>query len=84
MTAMGMMSVLVLLLGVLLALAKVGRDLLIVRQLRVALEECTPDQRMQVCLQLTYALHGASSNVPGPASPPPDSGPGPAEAGVDP
>lgn len=60
------MSLLVLLLGFVLALAKVLRDVLIVRQLRAALVNCTPDERVRVCLQLAQALQGSSWHVPGP------------------
>jgi len=60
-----MMSLLVLLLGFLLALAKVVRDILIVRQLRAALVDCTSDERVRVCLQLAQALQQSSWHVPG-------------------
>ncbi len=58
MTALEMAGVLVLLLGVLLALAKVCRDLLIMRQLRAVLSDCSPEERVRICLHLACALHG--------------------------
>ncbi|MEU6125048.1 hypothetical protein [Streptomyces sp. NPDC047123] len=66
----------VLLLGVLLtllqAVIKVYRDVQILRLLRESLADCTPTERMRLCLALTQALQGATAWSPPDASHPPE------------
>ncbi|MEU2439821.1 hypothetical protein ABZ595_27110 [Streptomyces rubradiris] len=60
-----LLSLLVLIVGLLLALAKVCRDVLILRQLRAVLATCTPEDRVRLSLQLTQALQGPPWHVSG-------------------
>lgn len=61
----GSLSLLLLVLGSVLAVAKAGRDILIVRRLTAMLADCSPEERVRVCLQLAQSLHWSSWQVPG-------------------
>ncbi|MFI1682193.1 MULTISPECIES: hypothetical protein [unclassified Streptomyces] len=68
MKAMEIVVVSMLALGILSALLhaalKAYRDVQILRLLRGTIAECTPDERMRLCLELAQALRGAACPPP--------------------
>ncbi|GGU70294.1 hypothetical protein GCM10010275_00230 [Streptomyces litmocidini] len=63
-----MFALVVLALGVLPAVARTVRDLLIVRHVRAMLSDCAPSERVRVCLRLAGALGPGPSPSAGPES----------------
>lgn len=50
-----------------LGVAKVVRDVLILRQVRAAMEGCSPEDRVRIGMQLAEALRGfGGRSAPGP------------------
>lgn len=54
-----------------LGVAKVVRDWLILRQVRAAMETCTPEDRVRIGLHLAGALHGIGGQAAPPDGPAP-------------
>ncbi|MEU2232061.1 hypothetical protein [Streptomyces vietnamensis] len=69
MSAAALLALVVLALGLLLSLTKSVRDMLVVRHVRAMLTDCTPSERVRVCLHLASALHDAPPRVLEPAGP---------------